>query len=183
MFDFGAFFKIGSVSDAIALAAGIIAMIFCIGAFQAKNRKTILVMQMVGMGMWAVHFAIKGNYAGSAMNGLAVLRALVYVQRNRRAWADSKLIPAAFICIFAVSGAATYFWGGDTMWYLPVVAMTVTSVGLFCKNEQTVRVINLFSSPPWIIYNAVAQSAPAVFTETFTMVSVIIALVRYRRTK
>ncbi len=183
MFDFGAFFKIDSVGDAVALAAGMIAMIFCIGAFQAKNRKTILVIQMIGMCMWAVHFALKGNYAGSAMNGLAVLRALVYVQRDRCRWASSKLIPAAFICIFAAAGAATYFCGGDKMWYLPSIAMSITSVGLFCKNEQTVRVINLCSSPPWIIYNTIAQSAPAVFTESFTMVSVLIALIRYRKKK
>ena len=67
------------------------------------------------------------------------------------------------------------------MWYLPAIAMTITSVGLFFKNEQTVRKINLFSSPPWIIYNAFAKSVPAVFTESMTMVSVIIALIRYRK--
>ena len=166
--------------DIFVQAVGIVAMFFCIAAFQAKKRNTILFMQMVGMGMWALHFFLLGEYAGCAMNGLAVLRAAVYVQREKHKWANSKLVPAAFVCIFIAAGLVTWYLG-DTMWFLPSIAMTITSIGLFCKNEQTVRKINLFSSPPWIIYNALAKSVPAVITESLTLVSVIIALIRYRK--
>lgn len=186
MFDLASFFAIETLADGVALAAGLIATVFCIAAFQAKNRRTILVIQMIGMCLWVVHFLLKGNYAGAAMNGLAVIRSLVYVRRGRSRWADSRIIPAFFIALFIGAGIATYYVGGEVdrhFWFLPVIAMTITSIGLFCKNEQTVRVINLFSSPPWIAYNTLCRSAPAIFTETFTMVSVFIALLRYRTKK
>lgn len=176
------FFSSMTPKDLIVQAVGIIAMIFCIGAFQAKKRNTILLLQMIGMGMWALHFILLGEPAGAAMNGLAVLRAVVYVQREKHEWANSKLVPAAFVVLFIGAGLFTWYLG-DSMWYLPSIAMTITSIGLFFKNEQTVRKINLFSSPPWIVYNAFAHSVPAVFTESMTMVSVIIALIRYRKKK
>ena len=168
--------------DLLVQVVGIIAMIFCIAAFQAKKRNNILIMQMIGMGMWTLHFLLLGEYAGAAMNGLAVARAAVYVQREKHKWAYSKIVPAVFVALFIGAGLFTRYLGDD-MWYLPVIAMTITSIGLFFKNEQTVRKINLFSSPPWIVYNAFAKSVPAVFTESMTMVSVIIALIRYRKKK
>ena len=166
----------------IVHSVAVVAMIFCIGAFLKKNRKTILIMQIVGMGMWTIHFLLLREYAGAAMNGLAVVRALVYVQRGRFKWANSKIIPAVFVTAFISAGLITWQLGDD-LWFLPAIAMTVTSVGLFFKNEQTMRVINLFSSPPWIIYNVFAHSPVAVITESLTLVSVVAGLTIYSRKK
>ena len=178
----GEYFSGMTAYDLTVQAVGLVAMFFCIAAFQAKKRNTILVMQMIGMGMWTLHFLLLGEYAGAAMNGLAVVRAVFYVQREKHEWANSKIIPAVFVALFIGAGLFTWYLGDD-MWYLPSIAMTITSIGLFFRNEQTVRKINLFSSPPWIVYNAFAHSVPAVFTESMTMVSVIIALIRYRKKK
>lgn len=166
----------------IVQLCGICAMIFCIGAFLTKSRKTILIMQIIGMGMWTIHFLLLGEYAGAAMNGLAVARALVYVRRGKQKWADSKLVPAIFVAVFLAAGLFTWYLGDD-LWFLPAFAMTVTSIGLFFKNEQTMRIINLFSSPPWIVYNVFAHSLAAIITESLTMVSVIAALIIYERKK
>ena len=159
---------------------GIGAMIFCIGAFLTKNRKTILLMQVVGMGLWTVHFLLSGNYAGAAMNGLAVVRALVYVNRDKYKWANAKPVPVISAAIFIGVGLFTRYLG-DNLWFLPAIAMTITSFGLFFRDEQKMRFINLFSSPPWIVYNALAPSIPAVITESLIMVSVIVALILYRK--
>ncbi len=162
---------------------GILAMIFCISAFLLKNRKAILVVQLIGMGLWTVHFFLLHQYAGAAMNGIAAIRGLVYVQRGRFKWTESKIIPEVFIVLFIGAGLFTFFYGGDNNFWLPVIAMTITSIGLFFKDEQRVRLISLFSSPPWIVYNALAGSIPAVITESLVMLATFLGLVIYRKKK
>ena len=180
----------GNIKEIITLVSSILAMAFCIVAFLLKNRKTILVAQLIGMAMWSVHFFLMGEYAGAAMNGLAVARSLVYVQRDRHKWANSKFVPAAFVFIFIAAGVTTRFIGNivpgmnnDYMWWLPTIAMTITSIGLFFKNEQTMRALNTFSSPPWIVYNVLAKSPLAVITESLSLLSVLLGLIIYGRKK
>ena len=168
----------------IAQSIGIMAMILCIASFQGKKRNTILILQMIGMALWTLHFTLLGGYAGAAMNGLAAIRAIFYTQKGKKKWADSILLPVIFIVLFWAAGVITFLTTEDGLFcFVPSIAMTITSVSLFFKKEKLVRIFTFFASPVWIVYNLHAGSFPGVITESFIMVSILVALFRYREKK
>ena len=64
---------------------------------------------------------------------------------------------------------------------LPIAGALLQTGGLWCNNEQTIRKFGLCSAPFWLVYNYISQAYGAALGSVIAIVSIIIAMVRYRK--
>lgn len=162
---------------AVAQVIGFIAMACGIISFQSKRRTNILLFQTTSNLLWVVHFLLLGAFSAVLANVIGILRNLVYMQRGKYKFADSKLIPIAFVAIFTVSGILTY---EDPFSLLPMLAMAVATVAFFVRKENLIRWMSLGIAVPWLTYGIYAGSIASAISDGTNLISIIISLIRYR---
>ncbi len=163
------------MNDIIIQLIGFMGMLCHFVSFQQKRRKSILFFQVCASAVFLVHFALLGAYTGAILNMIGLLRALVFMNNDKK-WAKSSAWLVAFIVAFTLSSILTW-----EAWYsiLPTTGMILTTVSYWLKNETKIRLVTLPGSPCWLIYNAINGSFSGVLTECMVMTSLIIAIVRY----
>ncbi len=161
---------------------GFFAMTIGILSFQRKKRTAIIGFQMTASTLWSIQFLLLGGFSGTIQNVLCITRGFVLMQKGKRKWADSYYTLAAIISCFAASGFITV--GLEGAWaLLPIGASIASSVALFMDKEEILRKLSLIVSPLWLVYNVHTGSIAGIVAETFTIISILIALFRYREKK
>lgn len=157
---------------------GIVGAILGVASFQRKTQQGIVLFQLSGNVMWTLHFLLLGAAAGGILNGIAILRGVVFYFRAERKWAASPVWYAVFIAMF--TGAAIFSWwqGDGALALLPLGGMIFTTVSLALRDPFLVRVVSFGSSPCWLTYNIINFSIPGIATEIFAMTSIIVGVLR-----
>lgn len=157
-------------------AIGFVAMAVGILSYQAKKRNSILFLQIISSSIWAIQFILLGAYTGAFMNLIGVARNIIYSKKDKISAFNSSLVPIIISAFFIFGGVFTY---SGFLSILPVVAMIISSFALYSTEERKIRLLSLFVSPPWLIYDAISGSIPGVINELFTICSILIAVFRF----
>lgn len=152
-------------------------MIMLFSSFQAKTTLRICLLQCVACVFHTTQFILLGAYTGAALNGLALLRNLVYANGEKK-WAKSPLWPFIFSAVYIISGILTW---QDAFSILPALALVLSSFALRLKNAQHSRILNFPASPLWLVYDLHTGAYLSVVTEVLAMSSIILGLIRYRK--
>lgn len=166
------FFIIGQILGFVAVALGIL-------SYQMKTQKKLLLFKLANSIVNAVHYLLIGAISGMALNLVSPVKYLVYLRRNKKG-TTGKLVPIVFTVITAIVGIISW-----TEWY-SIFIFTGMVAHAFCMsfdNPQKVRISLLFTSPLVIIYNVFALSVSGVVYESVAIISAVIGIIRYRRSK
>jgi len=160
--------------EIIAQILGIVAVAFAVLSFQAKSDKHLLIMQTGAAFFFCVHYFMIGAYTGLAMNGVAVVRNVVYYNKDKKIF-SGWWPPVFFACIMAMLGVFT--WQG---WHslLVIVGLIINTVGMSFKDPQNIRKSILVTSPLVLIYNIFEFSIGGIINESLSIVSSVIGIVR-----
>lgn len=169
----------------VAQIIGIVAMMFNILSYQGKSQRTVMLMQLIGSTFFAVNFMMLGAAVGGIMNILAIIRAAVFIFRDKLK-ADS--IP--WFIAFIVSYIAVYIlnftvFGKEATAFnliievLPVIGMVAITIGYKLNDSAGLRRCALINSPSWLIYNIVTGSIGAIICECFSLVSIFVGMFRH----
>ncbi len=161
--------------ETIAQVVGFIGTALLFLSFQQKKRQGILLFQILSGAVFILHYILLGAYTGAALNFIGFSRSVVFYNSDKK-WAKSPVWLVVFIVVSAVASILTW-----AEWYsvLPAIAMMLTTVSYWLKNETKIRLVTFPSSPCWLAYNALAGSFAGVVTECIVMSSIIIAIVRF----
>ena len=178
-----------TVYEIIAQLIGIVAMAFNIFSYQQKTPRRVILFQLVGGSLFAVNFFMLGATVGGIMNVIALIRAIIYANKEKfRAthilWlvAFIGLYFASYILTFAVFGTAFTLWNG-LLEILPIIAMTASTIGFRLQNANAIRKSGLICSPAWLIYNIANLSIGAIICEVLSLVSIVIGILRLDKKK
>ena len=175
--------------EIIAQIVGIFAMLFNILSYQCKQQKTVIAMQLVGGFLFAVNFLMLGALVGGILNVIAVLRAVLFLfkdklKADRLPWLFGFV--ASYIAVYILNFTA---FGKEPILFnfvielLPVIGMTALNIGFRLKRAADVRRCGLVSSPAWLIYNIVAGSWGAIACEIMTLISIFVGMLRHDKAK
>ena len=171
--------------EIIAQGIGILAMAFNILSYQQKTKRGVLLFQLCGASLFAVNFLLIGSYVGAALNVIAALRAVVYFYHRRfRAEHVGWLLLFPLLCVLMYVLNFTVLGGVCDAHHLviellPVIGMTASTIGYRLSGAKAVRLLGLVSSPAWLVYNISVFSVGAIFCESFSLVSILIGILRY----
>lgn len=182
----------------VAQIIGIFAMAFAILSFQQRTPKKILLMQFCASVLFTAHYFLKGAFAGAIMNIIAFIRAIVFSNQEKCEWAKSKSCAYLFCFLFVLvypfeflvlktynDSLASYIIKLTPFFVesLPVIGSVFMTFSFRLKDASKVRLFYLLGSPLWLIYNIVVGSIGGTLTESFDIVSIIIAYFRLDRNK
>ena len=171
--------------EIIAQIIGIVAMLFNILSYQGKQKRTVIMLQLLGGVLFSVNFFMLGATIGGILNILAAIRAIIFIFKNKFK-ADS----IAWLIAFAVSYIVIYIlnftaFGKEPTAFnliieiLPVIGMLALNIGFRLKDSGSIRKCGLISSPAWLVYNIAAGSWGAIICEAFTLVSIFVGMLRH----
>ena len=154
----------------------VIAMALVVLSFQMKSNKMLLVVQMLANFLFAVSYFLLGVYTASIVNLIAMLRSLAlyfWADKNSNLLLITTLIAFIFACIFTYAGVPTI---------LVLVASIVDSFSMWKNDGKFIRYARLFAvSPLWLVHNIIRFSLGGLICEIFSIISCIIAFIRYKK--
>ncbi len=158
----------------IAQLIGVIALVLAVISFQQKTHKYILVFQLAANVAFVLHFGLLGAYTGALLNAVALIRAIVFVNKGKL-WADKKIWLFFFCALSVAVGVITW---ESALSILPILGMICTTVAFWIKTPKFVRLCAFPSSPLWLVYNLINQAWGGVLTEIINMTSIVVAIIR-----
>ena len=175
--------------EIITQAIGIFAMAFNIWSYQQKQQRYIIALQLLGSLLFSIHFFMLGAYMGGLLNAVGILRAIVFLYKDK-VKADHILWLIGFILVYILSYVLTFtvlkkpFTAINAMVeLLPVIGMTATTFAFRAKTAKSTRLLGFVSSPAWLIYNIISLSIGAICCEVFSLISILVGLLRLDREK
>ena len=173
--------------ELIAQIIGLVAMAVAILSYQGKAKRTVILMQLVSTLLFTINFGLLGATLGAVLNGIGFVRAIVFANKEKF-HADHIGWLIGFIVVFALMYPVTFLFFDKEptlknfiLELLPVVGMCAGTIGYHLKDAAHVRKLALIGSPCWLIYNIFSGSIGAVLCEVFSLISVLIGMLRHDR--
>ena len=171
--------------EIIGQIVGIFGMIANFLSFQQKKQKGVVAFQFFAALLFAVNFLLIKAYIGAILNLIGVIRAAVFVNREKLNAEDP-----AWLIFFALAFLSTYplvftVFGTKLtvkniiVELLPVMAMIISTISFRLTRSKDIRRFGLFSSPMWLIYNIFWFSIGAIISEILNLISIIIGIIRF----
>ena len=162
----------------IGQALGVVAVILGFVTYQMKSPKALLIVNLVTCGVFCAHYLLIGAISGAVMNGIGIIRNLVYTNRDKKIF-SSPAWPFIFAVIMVIGGLVTW---QDWRSILVICALFLNSLALSLKNAQHIRYSLLITCPLVMIYDVLLHSYGGIVYEGMSIVSAIIGIIRFRKT-
>ena len=157
-------------------AFGVIAITLKVIEYQSKTRRGSLTFAILSDLCWTMYFLLQGNFVSALMCAIAVMQFVIFMQREKHSWANSKLWLVFFFALQGVSGILTFI-----NWYdvFAITAGLITVVMYYVYDRKTYRIFSFFYVLCWLMNSGFNGYLLPLLNDSFSMVSVIIAIVRY----
>lgn len=169
--------------ELIGQIVGIIAMFLNIIAVQFKKPRQLFICRLVGCCLWALNFLLLGSPTGAIMNLIDVVRSVFLLRKQT----STKTFLWITLAMFTVAGLITMDYTFSVLMIvdiLIIISQLVDTAGMWTNNIKIIRRCQLFAiSPVWLVHNILVFSIGGIVTETFTIISTLIAMYRYRNQK
>ena len=157
-------------------AVGVGAICVKIIETQNKNRNKIVLLAIINYILWITYFILNGDFTSATVNTISCVQLLVFIQRGKYKWADSKWWLALF---FAVQfGACFLIWKGPFSLF-SITAGFLATLAYFVKDVKIYRYLFLALILLWIGNGIVYFYPIALIHDTVAAISIIIAIIKY----
>lgn len=164
-------------------AVGFAAMAFCIGSYQLKTSRGMILCKTTGDLTYVLHYLLLGGYSGCVILGVSSVSQIVCSFRGSRRWADWKGWRWLFTALLI--GACLLVWRKS---FRPIpcicamLSMSSVTLTTWTGNTRWMRANKLFiAGPLWIVYAAAVGSVSNILCEAIGMVSAALALCHCRQ--
>ncbi len=160
---------------------GIFGVVALFSAYQMKNRKSLLLLQMLGIALIATQYFMIDALSGAVLNVVCLVRTIFFYfvegKINNRVL-EKYVFPLFFallVCVFAVLS-----WEGWYTW-LMLVCLAVNSFCTGACSPQSFRFSLLFTCTLAFIYNVIVFSIGGMINEVVSIISAVIGITRYNK--
>lgn len=167
--------------DWLAQCVGIVALILACLSFQVKTSKGILRLQVIANCLWITHYLlIEDGNTGAILNLFAAVRNVTYFYLNKKEKGNRMYYSIGFAILCIALSLMTY---ESWVSLLPMVGSTLQTFAMSCRKANNLRWMTLSGMPFWLSYNILVHSTAGAITETISIISILIGLIRYRKVK
>lgn len=159
---------------------GFIALAFCVGCYQIKNSRMLMLCKATGDCIYILHYLLIGAYSGCAAMVICALNGVLCSFRGQR-WAEWKgwkwVLSAALVpaCLASCRGMDDLFPGMCTL-----VSILFVIWSTWSGKARIIRLAKLFGAgPTWLVYSIIMRSYSGALSESIGMLSAAIGLYRY----
>lgn len=154
---------------------GIGALVALFSIYQQSSRRKLIISKLIADICWVVHYLCLGAYGGAIPNFVGIFRELVFVNRENKKWANWVIWPFVFIVTNFVLGFRTF---SSPINLLPILGSALVTVALWLKKPNLTKILSFPVSTAFLIYDIFVHSWIGVLSETISLISIILALVK-----
>ena len=164
-----------------SLIVGILGVVLYLLCFQLKGAKKILGCRLLSNALFVTQYLLLGAFVGAGMDITTCITSFFSYKKDEKWVAKHKnvffvasniliLVVGALLCknafgILAISGALLEHLAG------------------WMRRDKMIRIVTLFSAPCWFAYNTISGAYGSAVGSALTVVSIIVALIRYSSKK
>lgn len=158
----------------------ILSIFLYIMSVQFKKKENILWTQIGASMCYLIVYVIKGAWSGVSIEILEELKNLVFIKIEKK----NKKIPISILIIFLslLVGVSIYFYDG-VLSLLPLFINILLFTSTYFKNPKYIRYTMLIAGLLWGIYNIYVGAYIICIGNFLEIISAIISIIRYKKTK
>ena len=141
---------------------------------QCKSYNKLLFTKFFNSLVSGLQYLMFGRYTGMATNLTACGTNVVYwllVRKGKKTFPFQVAFGILFVGIVLLS------WDGWISIFV-LLAKVISTVSLGINNTKVIRILNLFSTPCWLMYNIFVGSIAGMCSDLLMITSIIIGLIR-----
>lgn len=166
------------VSQIIGLAAVGLYLL----SYQLKKRKSIVWVTCISNALYVLQYVLLGAFSGAVMDFMSTVSSFLAAKKNDEPFKrHAKWLAASNMVIIVAVGLVSAYLQREWIELLPIAGALFQTGGLWFEDEQTIRKFGLCSAPFWLVYNYISQAYGAALGSVIAIVSIIVAMVRYRK--
>lgn len=159
----------------LAQVLGALAILGWIISIQQKDRKNVLICQVVANGIYAIQYYLLGAFTAAFMNFTSFIRSIVFYKNDKKQSLFSLIL---FSLTIIVLGIVSY---SNTLSLIPIVITLAYTYSVWQDNLTITRYVFLIAAFIWIYYNIQVGAYISVFGNILEIISGIVALIRFKR--
>lgn len=160
---------------------GVIAIILLAASFQMKSRKLLLLVFIFSQLCWAIYFILQGDLSSGVLCLFSIIMSLVFMQREKHKWANSIFWLFFFAAVMLACSILTF--KNDWRNIFPLMGNLLTAISFYMLNQKVLRIINIGTYLCWMGNSISKFYIVALISDTATLLSVIISLLRLKFTE
>jgi len=165
-----------------AQIVGIAAVALFLLSFQLKKRRQIVLTTCISNCLYVLQYCLLGAFSGAVLDVLSTVSSFFAAKKNAPRFRPyAKVAAIGISVVIAAAGLTLALLQNSWIELLPIAGALFQTVGLWFQNEQTIRKFALAGAPFWLAYNFASQAYGAALGSLLSIVSVLVALLRYRR--
>lgn len=145
-------------------------------SYQCTQKRKLMVIQTVATALSCVQYLLIGAFSGFALNVVCIIRNFTFYFRDKNK-STELITPILFACGMAI--VSVFSWEGIHS-LLIVLGLVVNTVCMGICDAKSFRKTILISSSLILVYNVFAASYSGILSESISLVSVVIGIIRYR---
>ncbi len=161
----------------LAQVLALFAILFWVISILLKNKKNILLMQVIANGIYGIEYLLLGAFSAASMNFLSFLRLLVYYFYTSLNIKMPKWILFVFIALVLLFGIITY---DGLISLLPIIITVLYTYAFWQNNLNVARIIYIVAAIIWIYYNYEVGAYVGIIGNALEITTGLISLIKYR---
>ena len=161
----------------LAQVLALFAILFWVISILLKNKKNILLMQVIANGIYGIEYLLLGAFSAASMNFLSFLRLLVYYFYTSLNIKMPKWILFVFIALVLLFGIITY---DGLISLLPIIITVLYTYAFWQNNLNVARIIYIVAAIIWIYYNYEVGAYVGIIGNILEIITGLISLIKYR---
>ena len=161
----------------LAQVLALFAILFWVISILLKNKKNILLMQVIANGIYGIEYLLLGAFSAASMNFLSFLRLLVYYFYALLNIKMPKWILFVFIALVLLFGIITY---DGLISLLPIIITVLYTYAFWQNNLNVARIIYIVAAIIWIYYNYEVGAYVGIIGNALEIITGLISLIKYR---
>lgn len=167
----------------IGHAFGFVSVALFFYSYQCSKKSKIVIIQTVATALSCVQYLLIGAGAGFALNIVCIMRNFAFSYREKKNKTDL-VTPILFAAIIAAASVVTNIVSKEGLYSLFItLGLVINTVCMGVFEAKKFRKTILISSTLILIYNVFAHSYSGMVSESISLISAVIGIIRYRDTK
>lgn len=158
------------------IIGGLAVLVFALG-FQCKTRRYIIITNVFSRVLYILQYLILGAFSGAVFDLIGAFATLFAQHKDRPFLKKFKFF--IWIVTALILVIATYFLYENPLSFLPLFGVVLEIVAVWFTKEKHIRIAAFLAQPFWFSYNLLNCAFGSAAGNVFTMISIIIALVRF----
>ena len=146
-------------------------------SYQRTQKRKIMIIQTVATALSCVQYLLIGAFSGFALNVVCIIRNFAFFYRDKNKSTD---LVTPIIFAFGMAAMSVFSWEGIHS-LLITLGLVVNTICMGIFDAKSFRKTILISSSLILVYNVFASSYSGILSESISLISVIIGIIRYRQ--